>query len=124
MQHANNFLALVEELRPLVKETDVPHVAAKLNNQEDFILIDVREDHEWQQGHIPSAIHMGRGVIERDIEKALPNKNVEIILYCGGGFRSILAGYNIQKMGYTNVISMDGGIRDWLNSGYKLVLDS
>lgn len=122
MQHANNFLALVEEYRPFVKETDVVEVAEKLKNHQDFILIDVREDNEWQQGHIPNAIHMGRGIIERDIEKTIPNKNAEIILYCGGGFRSILAGYNIQKMGYTNVISMDGGIRDWLNAGHKLVL--
>jgi rhodanese-related sulfurtransferase len=122
MQHANDFLALVEEYRPLVKETDVTNVVAKLQNKENFILIDVREDHEWQQGHIPTAIHMGRGVIERDIEKSIPNKNQEIILYCGGGFRSVLSAYNLQKMGYTNVISMDGGVRDWQNSGYKLVL--
>ncbi len=122
MHHANNFLSLVEEYRPLVKETDVPHIAQRLNNNEQLILIDVREDHEWQQGHIPTAIHMGRGVIERDIEKTIPDKDTEIILYCGGGFRSVLAAYNIQKMGYTNVISMDGGVRDWQNSGYKLVL--
>ena len=122
MQHANNFLALVEEYRPLVKETNVVQVAQRLQNQEQLILVDVREDHEWHQGHLPGAIHMGRGIIERDIEKAIPNKNAEIILYCGGGFRSILAGYNIQKMGYTNVISMDGGVRDWLGSGHKLVL--
>ncbi len=122
MQHANNFLELVEEYRPLVKETNVQTVINKLDNKEEFVLIDVREDHEWQQGHLPTAIHMGRGIIERDIEKTIPNKNQEIILYCGGGFRSVLSAYNIQKMGYTNVISMDGGVRDWQNSGYKLVL--
>ncbi len=122
MQHANNFLELVEEYRPLVKETDVQTVANKLDNKEEFVLIDVREDHEWQQGHLPTAIHMGRGIIERDIEKAIPNKNQEIILYCGGGFRSVLSAYNIQKMGYTNVISMDGGVRDWQNFGHKMVL--
>ena len=122
MQHANNFLALVEEYRPLVKETDVSHIAKRLDNNEKLILIDVREDHEWAQGHLPTAIHMGRGIIERDIEKTIPDKNAEIILYCGGGFRSILAAYNIQKMGYTNAISMDGGVRDWQGSGYKLVI--
>ena len=120
MQHNIDFLKLVEELRPLVKETDVAHVKIKLDNKEDFVLIDVREDHEWSQGHIPTAIHMGRGIIERDIEKIIPQKNTSLILYCGGGFRSILSAFNLQKMGYTNVISMDGGVRDWLNCGYKL----
>ncbi len=122
MQHVNDFLALVEEYRPYVKETDVSTVATKLQNKEDFILIDVREDHEWQQGHLPNAIHMGRGIIERDIEKTIINKSQELILYCGGGFRSVLSAYNLQKMGYTNVISMDGGVSDWQNSGHKLVL--
>lgn len=122
MQHVNDFLALVEEYRPLVKETDVSTIVTKLQNKDNFILIDVREDHEWAQGHLPTAIHMGRGIIERDIEKMIPNKNLEIILYCGGGFRSVLSAYNLQKMGYTNVISMDGGVRDWQNSGCKLVL--
>lgn len=122
MQHQNNFLALVEEYRPFVKENHVPDLVRKLENKDDFILIDVREDHEWQQGHIPTAIHMARGIIERDIEKSIPNKDAEIVLYCGGGFRSVLSAYNLQKMGYTNVISMDGGVRDWLNSGYQLVL--
>lgn len=120
MQHAVDFLKLVEEYRPLVKETDVAHVKSKLDAKDKFMLIDVREDHEWAQGHIPQAIHMGRGVIERDIEKSIPQMETEIILYCGGGFRSILAAVNLQKMGYTNVVSMDGGIKDWLNHGYKL----
>ncbi|MCC2625534.1 MAG: rhodanese-related sulfurtransferase [Burkholderiales bacterium] len=120
MQHQTNFLQLVEEYRPLVKETDVPTVKTKLDAKEDFILIDVREDHEWSQGHLPTAIHMSRGIIERDIEKTVPNKSAPIILYCGGGFRSVLSAYSLQKMGYTNVISMDGGVRDWLNHGYRL----
>lgn len=120
MQHAVDFLKLVEEYRPLVKETDVPHVKNKLDAKENFVLIDVREDHEWSQGHIPTAIHMGRGIIERDIEKTIPEKNTTLILYCGGGFRSILSAVNLQKMGYTNVVSMDGGVRDWLNHGYRL----
>lgn len=122
MQHANNFLALIEEYRPLVKETDVKTIASKLKKKENFILIDVREDHEWQQGHLPSAIHMGRGIIERDIEKTIPNKDAEIVLYCGGGFRSVLSAYNLQKMGYTNVISMDGGVRGWLELGHQLIV--
>lgn len=122
MQHANNFLALVEEYRPFVKETNVPTIAQRLTNKDGFILIDVREDHEWQQGHIPTAIHMSRGTIERDIEKTIPQKDAEIVLYCGGGFRSVLSAYNLQKMGYTNVISMDGGVRDWMNSGLQMVL--
>lgn len=121
MQHNNGFLNLVEEYRPLVKETDVPTIAKRLNNNEQIILIDVREDNEWDKGHIPTAIHMGRGVIERDIEKSIPDKNSEIVLYCGGGFRSILAAYNLQKMGYNNAISMDGGVRGWQEAGYKLV---
>jgi len=120
MQHNMDFLHLVEECRPLVKETDVPTVKTKLDAKEEFALIDVREDHEWAGGHIPSAIHMARGIIERDIEKTIPNKSAPIILYCGGGFRSVLSAYNLQKMGYTNVISMDGGIKDWLNHGYRL----
>ncbi len=120
MQHNIDFLKLVEECRPLVKETDVPTVKAKLDAQEEFALIDVREDHEWSQGRLPTAIHMARGIIERDIEKTIPNKSAPIILYCGGGFRSVLSAFNLQKMGYTNVISMDGGVRDWLNHGYRL----
>lgn len=122
MQHANSFLNLVEECRPLIKEVDVPHVKQKIDNHETFVLIDVREDSEWQQGHIPTAIHIGRGVIERDITKQIPDKHTHLILYCGGGFRSVLAALNIQKMGYTNVYSMDGGVKDWLSSGYKLVI--
>jgi len=122
MQHNNNFLSLVEEYRPLVKEVDIYQVKNKLDTQEKFTLIDVREDHEWQQGHIPTAIHLSRGIIERDIEKVLPNKLTPIILYCGGGFRSVLSAYNLQKMGYTNVYSMDGGVRDWQNAGYQMTL--
>jgi rhodanese-related sulfurtransferase len=123
MQHHNNFLALVEEYRPQVKEVDINYVKDKLDNQDkDWLLIDVREDYEWKQGHIPSAIHLARGIIERDIETQVNNKNTQVVLYCGGGFRSVLAAYNLQKMGYTNVISMDGGYRDWLNSGFGITL--
>lgn len=120
MYHNDNFLALVEEYRPSVIETDVTAVKEKLEKKDNFTLIDVREDSEWQQGHIPGAIHLARGIIERDIEQTIPDKNTEIILYCGGGYRSILSAYNLQKMGYTNIASMAGGIRDWLNSNYNL----
>jgi rhodanese-related sulfurtransferase len=115
-----DFLNLVEEYRPLVKEVDVNYVKNKLDNKDEFILIDVREDHEWSQGHIPQALHMARGIIERDIETTIPNKEAPIVLYCGGGFRSVLSAYNLQKMGYTDVVSMDGGIKVWLNSGHRL----
>lgn len=119
MEHNNEFLKLVEECRPFIKETSTANVANKLKNKEKFVLIDVREDHEWQQGHIPTAIHMSRGIIERDIEKTIA-KDAEIILYCSGGFRSALSTYNLQKMGYNNVTSMNGGSRSWIEEGYQL----
>ncbi len=120
MQHSSEFTNLVEEIRPLIKETNVEEVKKRLDKKEQFVLIDVREDHEWQIGHIPTAIHMSRGIIERDIEKTIPNKDESLVLYCGGGFRSALSAYNLQKMGYTNVLSMDGGIKDWITSGFGL----
>ncbi|MFN7095217.1 MAG: rhodanese-like domain-containing protein, partial [Burkholderiales bacterium] len=116
------FLALVEEYRPQVKEVDIDYVKTKLDTQENLVLIDVREDHEWQQGHIPTAMHLARGIIERDIETVIPEKDAQIVLYCGGGFRSILSAYSLQKMGYSNIYSMEGGIRDWLNAGYNIAL--
>jgi rhodanese-related sulfurtransferase len=122
MIHNNNFLSLVEEYRPLIKEVDVEYVKTKLDNKEDFTLIDVREDHEWNRGHIPTAIHMARGIIEINIEKIIPQKDTHIVLYCGGGFRSVLSAYNLQKMGYNNVVSMDGGISTWINLGYNITL--
>jgi rhodanese-related sulfurtransferase len=120
MQHNTDFLSLVEEYRPQVQEVDIHEVKEKLDSQEKFHLVDVREDHEWQQGYIPNAVHLARGVIERDIEKVIVDKAAPIILYCGGGFRSVLSAYNLQKMGYSNIYSMDGGIRDWIMSGYEL----
>jgi rhodanese-related sulfurtransferase len=85
--------------------------------------VDVREESEWAKDHLPGAIHMGKGVIERDVEQKVPDLHAEIVLYCGGGFRSVLAADNLQKMGYTNVLSMDGGIRDWREKGYPLTRD-
>lgn len=116
MDHSPGFLKLVEDCKKGVRETDVPTVKARLAKKEKFILVDVREDNEWDKGRIPGARHLARGIIERDIEKAIPDRGAEIVLYCGGGFRSALSAESLQKMGYTNVVSMDGGWRGWLDA--------
>ncbi|MBX9867763.1 MAG: hypothetical protein K2Y14_12700 [Burkholderiales bacterium] len=113
MQHDPDFEILVNEIRPQIKELSVTQVQQKFAEGEKFIFIDVREDNEWDAGRIPNSIHIGRGVLERDIAANIADKSAEIVLYCGGGFRSALAAYNLQKMGYSNVSSMDGGIREW-----------
>jgi rhodanese-related sulfurtransferase len=118
MQHAPGFLKLVAEVKKRIKETTAEEVKRRLDSGHKFYLVDTREESEWKQGHLPGAIHLCKGIIERDIEKTIPDKNAEIILYCGGGFRSALAAENLQRMGYTNVISMDGGWRDWTSKGY------
>ena len=115
MQHSTEFLKLVEEVKPHIKKVNVEQTQERLQNGAK--LIDVREDNEWQAGHAKDAVHLGRGIIERDIEKEFPDKNTELILYCGGGFRSALSAYNLQKMGYKNVASMDGGWRAWKEAG-------
>src|ERR1700756_4664371 len=119
-QHSTAFLTIVDDARARVRELTVDEVKAKLDRGEKFHLVDVREDSEWAKDHVKGAIHLGKGVIERDIEAKLPDTGAEIVLYCGGGYRSALAADNLQKMGYTNVISMDGGIRDWRQKGYPL----
>jgi rhodanese-related sulfurtransferase len=119
-KHAPRFLKLVEETLPRVREVDVATVQAKLERGEAFLLVDVREESEWAQGHLPRAIHLGKGIIERDIETRIPETNAEIVLYCGGGFRSALAADNLQKMGYANVSSMAGGFRGWREAGLEL----
>jgi len=119
-QHSPAFLALVNDAKKRVRETTVDKVKSRLDRGELLLIVDVREDHEWAKDHLPGAVHLGKGVIERDAEACLKDKGAEIILYCGGGFRSALAADNLQKMGYTNVVSMDGGIRDWRNKGYPL----
>jgi rhodanese-related sulfurtransferase len=121
MQHAPGFLKLVEDAKSRICETHVEEVKRRLDAKEPFTLIDVREESEWVKGHLPSAVHMCKGIIERDIEKAVPDKATLIVLYCGGGYRSVLAAYNLQKMGYSNVISMDGGWRGWQEAGYPTV---
>jgi rhodanese-related sulfurtransferase len=118
--HSPRFLKLVEEVKSCVRELTVDQVKARLDRGEQFYLIDVREESEWAKDHLPGAVHLGKGVIERDVEKHFPDPKTELVLYCGGGFRSALAADNLQKMGYTNVISMDGGIRGWREKGYPL----
>ena len=119
-QHPPRFLKIVDDAKKRIHETTVDDVKLKLDGDEPFLLIDVREDNEWEKDHLPRAIHLGKGVIERDIEQRVPDLNAPIVLYCGGGFRSALAADNLGKMGYTNVISMDGGIRDWRARAYPL----
>jgi len=123
-QHAPGFLKLVDDARSRVKELSVDQVKAKVDRGEKFHLVDVREDSEWAIDHVAGAIHLGKGIIERDAEQRLPDKAAEIILYCGGGFRSALAADNVQKMGYSNVHSMDGGIRTWREKKYPLTREN
>jgi rhodanese-related sulfurtransferase len=117
MAHSPQFLKLVNEAKTRVKETNVADVQRRMGSGEKFLLVDVREDNEWEKGHLPGAVHMGRGVIERDIETQVPETSTKMILYCGGGFRSALVADNLQKMGYTNVESMDGGWKGWVGEG-------
>ncbi len=119
-QHSPAFLALVNDAKKRVRETTVDQVKARLDRGEKLLIVDVREDHEWAKDHLPHALHLSKGIIERDVEAQLPDKGAEIILYCGGGFRSALSADNLQKMGYTNVLSMDGGIRVWREKGHPL----
>jgi len=119
-QHSPQFLKLVEDAKKRVKEVTVENVKARLDRGEQFHLVDVREDSEWAKDHLPGAIHLGKCVIERDVEQTIPDRGAPIVLYCGGGFRSALAADNLQRMGYTNVVSMDGGHRGWREKGYPL----
>ena len=123
-QHPPRFLKIVDDAKTRVRETNADDVKKKMDQDGKFTLVDVREESEFAKDHLPNAIHLGKGVIERDIEARVPDLNAEIILYCGGGFRSALAADNLQKMGYKNVISMDGGIRDWREKGYPLTKSS
>lgn len=122
-KHAHNpgFLALIEEAKTRVRTCSIEEFIAKLQAGERFVLVDTREESEWAAGHLPSAHHLSKGIIERDIETAIPDKNTPIVTYCGGGFRSVLASDNLQKMGYTNVISLDGGWRGWNERGLPVV---
>jgi rhodanese-related sulfurtransferase len=122
-QHPPRFLAIVNDAKSRVRETTVDEIHGRLDRHDRFVLVDVREDNEFAKDHLPGAIHLGKGIIERDIEQHVPDLDAEIVLYCGGGFRSALAADNLRKMGYTNVISMDGGIREWREKGYTLTKD-
>ncbi|MBC7691181.1 MAG: sulfurtransferase [Methylotenera sp.] len=117
MSHGEGFIRLVDQSRRKIRELTVQEVAEMFKRGAKFHFVDVREDDEWKAGRAKGAIHIGKGVIERDIEEKIPGKSDEIVLYCGGGFRSALAGDALQQMGYTNVISMDGGIRGWRAAG-------
>lgn len=119
-QHASAFLALVAESKKHIKEISPKNLKEKLDKHEDMYVIDVREDHEWTTGHIPTAIHLGRGIIERDIEKKIPDQQKQIILYCSGGFRCALVAESLQKMGYSQVYSLDTGLQGWIDSDYPV----
>jgi rhodanese-related sulfurtransferase len=120
MHHSPRFLQLVNDAKKRVRETTVDAVKRRLDRGDRFTLVDVREESEYAKDHLPGAIHLGKGIIERDIEVKVPDTSAEIVLYCGGGFRSALAADNLQKMGYANVVSMDGGIREWRDKKYPL----
>ncbi len=119
-QHSPRFLKIVENAKQRIREVSVDDVKTKLDRGEKFVLVDVREESEWAKDHLPGAIHLGKGVIERDVEQRVPDLNAPVVLYCGGGYRSALAADNLQQMGYRNVLSMDGGIREWRGKGFPL----
>ncbi|MGO9516739.1 MAG: rhodanese-like domain-containing protein [Candidatus Korobacteraceae bacterium] len=119
-QHSARFLEIVNDAKKRIREVTVDDVKARVDRKEELLIVDVREDDEWEKDHLPGATHLGKGVIERDIEQRVPDLNAPIVLYCGGGFRSALAADNLGRMGYKNVVSMDGGIRGWREKGYPL----
>jgi rhodanese-related sulfurtransferase len=119
-KHSPRFLKIVDDTRKRIREVTIDEVKSKLDRGEKFLLIDVREESEYGADHLPGAVHLGKGIIERDIEERVPDQSTPMVLYCGGGFRSALAADNLQKMGYTQVLSMDGGIRGWREKGFAL----
>jgi len=122
-QHSARFLKIVEDARERIREVSIDDVKARLDRGEKFLLLDVREDSEYANDHLPGAIHLGKGIIERDIEERVPALDTPLVLYCGGGYRSALAADNLQNMGYTKVLSMDGGIRGWREKHFPLTRD-
>lgn len=122
MEYSEEFLKLVDEARPRVREMNVASIQERIERGDDFLLIDVREESEWDQGHIPGAIHLGKGIIERDIDRVVPDPGEELVLYCGGGYRSVLAAESLGRMGY-KAVSMSGGIRGWQNAGLPVEMD-
>jgi len=119
-QHPPRFLKIVNDAKSRIRETDVARVRDRIEKGDAFVLVDVREESEYAAGHLPGAVHLGKGVIERDIEKTFPDLDAELVLYCGGGFRSALAADNLMKMGYRDVWSMDGGFRGWKEVGLPI----
>lgn len=119
-QHSVRFLKLVEESKKRIRELKPQELKKKLESQEPLVLIDVREDQEWDTGHIPTAVHLCKGIIERDIEKIVPDVQKQIVVYCSGGFRCALVADTLQHMGYTQVFSLETGLQGWLNAGYEL----
>ncbi|HET6370116.1 MAG TPA: rhodanese-like domain-containing protein [Nitrospiria bacterium] len=120
MVHNPGFLRLVEEAKRRIRECSIADVKAKMEHGETFHFIDIREDHEFEKDHAAGARHVGRGILERDIEVLIPEKEADIVLYCGGGYRSVLSADSLQQMGYKNVKSMAGGIRAWREAGYPM----
>jgi rhodanese-related sulfurtransferase len=120
MEHAPGFLKLVNETRPKVKEITIEEARQRLSTNPKALLVDVREDNEWAQGHAQEALHLGKGVLERDIEKAIPNRDLEIIMYCGGGYRSVLTADVAKRMGYRNVASLKGGYKALVQAGWPM----
>jgi rhodanese-related sulfurtransferase len=120
MQHSSGFLKLVNDSKTRVREVSVDEVRAMQQRNESFCFVDVREDSEWSQGHASGAMHIGKGVIERDIEGLIPDKDADVVLYCGGGYRSALAADALQRMGYKRVASMAGGIKAWRDKGMPM----
>lgn len=123
MKHSEGFLRLVNEAKTRIKEVTVEETLERVKANSQAKLVDVREDHEWDAAHASGAIHLGKGIIERDVEVTIPDKTTEIILYCGGGYRSALAADALERMGYTNVFSMAGGWKAWKQSGAPIVSD-
>jgi rhodanese-related sulfurtransferase len=123
MKHNPGFLRLVEAARARIRECTIADVKRRLDANERFHLIDVREPEEWQKGHLPTARHLCKGIIERDVETMIPDHDADIVLYCGGGYRSALAADNLGQMGYTRVVSMDGGWRGWTEAGHPIARD-
>jgi rhodanese-related sulfurtransferase len=124
MKHSEGFLKLVDQAKGRVRETTPAEVRHRQEAGDRFYFVDVREDNEWQKGHAEGAIHLGKGIIERDVETAIPDHQSPIVLYCGGGYRSALAADSLQQMGYSNVESMDGGWKLWLEMNYPIEKDS
>ena len=123
MDHSEGFLKVVEAAKKEIEEITIEEYTSRQDKGESFVLLDVREDKEWDKGHLPNATHLGKGIIERDIEKTIENKEEVIVLYCGGGFRSALAAQSLKVMGYKKVFSLVGGFKEWEKKGREIIKD-